>query len=68
MREATERALQIDPSLAEAHIWLGYAYWLYDRDYAQADREFHTAISTQPELASAHEQYGWFLVGIGHLD
>src|SRR5262249_1463254 len=42
-REAAEKALHLDPSLAEAHVWLGYAHWCYDRDYAAARREFQTA-------------------------
>ena len=62
-REAAEKALQLDPSLAEAHIWLGAVHWWYDRDYAAARREFQTALTMQPELATAHEYNGWYLVG-----
>ena len=58
-REAAEKALQLDPSLAEAHVWLGVVHWWYDRDYAAARREFQTALAMQPDLASAHEWYGW---------
>ncbi len=68
LREAAERALRIDPSLAEAHVWLGGMHWLDDRDYAAAEREFQTAITMQPELASAHEVYGWYLAGTGDFD
>ncbi len=67
-REAAEKALQLDPSLAEAHVWLGLVRWLYDRDYAAARREFQTAITMQPDLASAHEYNGWYLVASGHID
>jgi tetratricopeptide (TPR) repeat protein len=31
-REAAEKALQLDPSLAEAHVWLAIVRWWYDRD------------------------------------
>ena len=34
------RRLQLDPSLAEAHTWLGAVHWWYDRDDAAARREF----------------------------
>jgi adenylate cyclase len=67
-REAAEKALQLDPSLAEAHVLLGMVHWWYDRDYAATHREFQTALTMQPELASAHETNGWYLVGTGHID
>ncbi len=68
MREAADKALELDPSLAEAHVWLGDVYYFYERDYAAAAREFQAAIAMQPELASAHEHYGWYLVGTGEFD
>jgi TolB-like protein/class 3 adenylate cyclase len=67
-REAAEKALQLDPSLAEAHVALGTVHWWYDRDYAATRREFQTALTMQPELASAHQLNGWYLVGTGHID
>jgi TolB-like protein/cytochrome c-type biogenesis protein CcmH/NrfG len=67
-REAAEKALQLDPSLAEAHVALGVVHWWYDRDYAATRREFQTALTMQPELASAHQLNGWYLVGTGHID
>lgn len=67
-REAAEKALRLDPSLAEAHVWLGAVRWFYDRDYTAARREFQTALTMQPELASAHEMNGWYLVATGQID
>ena len=68
-REAWEKALQLDPSLAEAHAGLGIVRWLYDRDYAAAHHELQTALTMQPELASAHEWSGWYLGAVtGHID
>jgi len=67
-REAAEKALTLDPSLAEAHVWLGVVRWLYDRDYAAARREFQTALAMQPELATAHEYNGYFLVAVNQAD
>jgi len=67
-REAAEKALTLDPSLAEAHVWLGCAHWWFERDYAAARREFQTALTMQPELASAHEIYGWYLVPMGQVE
>ena len=67
-REAAAKALQLDPSLAEAHSWLGTVHWWYDRDDTATRREFHTAITMQPDLAAAHEMYGWYLVAAGQVD
>ncbi len=67
-REAAEKALQLDPSLAEAHTWLGVVHWWYDRDYAAARRELQTALTMQPDLPSAHQMNGWYLVGTGQVD
>jgi TolB-like protein/class 3 adenylate cyclase/Flp pilus assembly protein TadD len=67
-REAAEKALQFDPSLAEAHADLGLVHWWYDRDHAAARREFQTALAMQPELAGTHGLNGWYLVGIGRVD
>ncbi|MBI3768716.1 MAG: tetratricopeptide repeat protein [Deltaproteobacteria bacterium] len=67
-REAAEKALQLDPSLAEAHTDLGLVHWWYDRDYAAARREFQTALAMQPDLALAYELNGWHLVAAGQLD
>ena len=67
-RQAAEKALQLDPSLAEPHTWLGAVYWWYDRDYAAARREFETAVKMQPDLASARGTYGWYLVAAGQVD
>jgi TolB-like protein/lipoprotein NlpI len=64
-REAAKKALQLDPSLAEAHTWLGYVAWGYDYDYATSRREFETAIAMQPDLAIAHVGYGWQQMSVG---
>jgi adenylate cyclase len=67
-REAAEKALELDPSLAEAHVWLGIVRWWYDRDLEGARREFQRALALQPELASAHMWYGSYLVAVGQTD
>jgi len=67
-RAAAEKALELDPSLAEAHADLGWVIWLGDRDHAMARREFETAVSMQPRLAYAHEMYGWYLVAVGETE
>jgi adenylate cyclase len=67
-REAAEKALQLDPSLAEAHANLCFFHWWFDHDHAAARREMETALAMQPELGFIHELNGWYLVGIGQVD
>ncbi len=67
-REAAEKALQLDPSLAEAHVWLAIVNWWYDHDVEATRREFQTALTLQPQLASAHSWYGSFLGNLGQFD
>ena len=55
-RAAAERALQIDPSLAEAHASLGLINqysWRWD----EAAREYQEAIKLNPNYPTAHQWY-----------
>lgn len=44
MKAAVLRALALDASLAEAHTTLAFVTFYYDRDWANAEREFRRAI------------------------
>jgi eukaryotic-like serine/threonine-protein kinase len=60
-RTAAERALEIDPSLAEAHTSMALIAHLYEWDWDRADREFKRAIELNPNYPLAHHWYGLFL-------
>jgi serine/threonine-protein kinase len=66
-KEFAQRALQLEPQLAEAHLSLagalGGAF-----DWRSAQVEFDRAIELNPNLAWAYEIYAWFLGGLGRLD
>ena len=47
-----ELALQLQPSLGEAHHALGLCYYWFDRDYARALREFEIAKTLLPNDSS----------------
>ena len=64
-KAAAQRALEIDDSIAEAHASLGYARLFFDRDWAEAEREFVEAIRLKPTYASAHQWLGWVLMATG---
>ncbi len=51
-RFEAEIALQLEPNLGEAHHVLGLCYYWFDRDYANALREFATARTLLPNDSS----------------
>jgi TolB-like protein/Flp pilus assembly protein TadD len=56
-KAAAEKALQIDPNLAEAHSSLAYVRADYDWDLAGSEKEFKRAIELNPNYATAHQWY-----------
>jgi TolB-like protein/DNA-binding winged helix-turn-helix (wHTH) protein/Flp pilus assembly protein TadD len=56
-RAAAEKAIQLDPSLAEAHAALGMEKSHYEFDFPGAQREFLKAIELNPNSAYAHFFY-----------
>ena len=67
-KEAAQKALELDDSLAEAHVTLAFIKGLYDWDWSAAEAESHRAIALNPNLAIAHREYGTLLWNIGRLD
>lgn len=67
-KAAAERALAIDPALAEARTSLGRVKWVYEWDWAGAEAEFRRAIELRPNYAAAHDWYGTLLVQRGEFD
>jgi serine/threonine-protein kinase len=65
-RSAAERALELDPSLAEPRVALAMAHWHAFR-MAEADKEFKRAIAADSSSALAHTQYGRFLLCTGRV-
>jgi adenylate cyclase len=66
-KEFAERAIQLEPQLAEAHLSLACAL-AGAFDWRNAQVEFDRAIELNPNLAWAYEIYAWFLGGLGLLD
>ncbi len=54
-REAAQKALQIDPTLAEAHVSLGMVATCYDWDRSAAMKHFQKAIALNPNSAAAYQ-------------
>ncbi|HEX3187411.1 MAG TPA: protein kinase, partial [Pyrinomonadaceae bacterium] len=68
-REAAERALELDDTLAEAHASLAYCLANYDWNWPRAEREFRRALELKPNYSVAHHWYGFlYLASMGRLD
>ena len=57
---AAERALVLEPNLADAYASRGHARWK-DRDWAGAEADFKRSIEINPRYPSAHLFYALFL-------
>ena len=60
-RAAATRALELDPTLAEAHASLGYASMYYDWNFQKAEAEYRRAIDLNPNYAIARQWYAYLL-------
>jgi eukaryotic-like serine/threonine-protein kinase len=59
-QQLAQRALAIDPQLAETHVALGQIYGL-GYEYARAVYELRTAVRLEPENADAWDYLSWAL-------
>jgi tetratricopeptide (TPR) repeat protein len=66
-KEAAQKALSLDDSLAEAHTSLAMVKVLYDWDWPGAETEFRRAIALNSGYATAHHWYGVNLAAFGRL-
>lgn len=68
-RAAAQRALEINPRLAEAYASLALIEALYEREWKRAGEHFRRAIELQPGYATAHHWYGCdYLSYLGRFD
>jgi serine/threonine-protein kinase len=67
-RSAGGRALQLDPDSAEALASLAMLSYVFDHDWASAERGFERALDLNPSYARAHLQYATALVSRAKFD
>jgi TolB-like protein/Tfp pilus assembly protein PilF len=67
-KEAAQKALELDGTLAEAHTSLAWIKANYDWDRAGAEREFQRAIELKPSSVTAHQLYGLALAWTGRFE
>lgn len=62
---AADKALQLDPELAEAHLALGMYRFYYEWDFTSAERALRHAIKLNPSLTDAHYHLAWLYEILG---
>ena len=56
-REAAQRAIALDPTLAEAHTSLGFIRGIYDWCWDESEAHYRQAIALNPGYATAYHWY-----------
>ena len=67
-KTAALRALQLDPSLPEAHTAYALVVENYNLDWQTAEKEYQRAIALNPNYATAHQWYAEYLTWRGRFD
>jgi serine/threonine protein kinase/tetratricopeptide (TPR) repeat protein len=67
VKGAADKAIELDPTLAEAHASLGWALY-HQWDWVGAENEFKKSIQLNAAYAPAHSAYGDYLVALGRFD
>jgi len=66
-RNAAERAIALDPSLAKAHAALGNSFY-NSWDWERSEKELQTALSLDPDSAMTRQLYGQLLGSEGRAE
>jgi TolB-like protein/DNA-binding winged helix-turn-helix (wHTH) protein/Tfp pilus assembly protein PilF len=64
-RAAAEKALQIDPTIADPHGALGDIAFFHDWDWTRAENEYRRALDLDPSNAGNHSRFAIFLISRG---
>ena len=67
IRSAAQRAIELDPTLAEPHAALAVLKEQADWDWAGAEAEYRKAIGLNPNDATSHHWYASLLAELGSI-
>jgi serine/threonine-protein kinase len=67
-RQAAEKAIELDPSLAEAHAALGWILTIHDWDWAGADAAYKRALELGPGDATVSRRAATLAGTLGRFD
>jgi len=64
---AANRALELDPAIAEGHAELALVEFYYDWDWTRSEQEFRRSVELNPNYATAHQWYSYYLSAMGRF-
>lgn len=67
-KAAADRAIELDPDLAEAHLAVAMYKIYYEWDFAGGEDAFQRAIEINPNLVAAHYHLAWLMELYGRDD
>jgi TolB-like protein/DNA-binding winged helix-turn-helix (wHTH) protein/Tfp pilus assembly protein PilF len=67
-RVAAEKALEIDPDSAEAHMLLAWIEWRGEWNFAAAEKNFRRARELGPNNSQVHARYSLYLKSMGRFE
>lgn len=67
-KSALDRALALDPNLAEVQMIRGMYAFQADQDWEEAEKGLRKAIELRPSFSEAHDWFGRSLAALGRLD
>jgi eukaryotic-like serine/threonine-protein kinase len=67
-KAAAMRAVTLDPLLAESYAQLGWASFVFDRDWTTAENQFRRALRLTPNDEALLQNYSLFLARMGRFD
>jgi TolB-like protein/Tfp pilus assembly protein PilF len=67
-RTSVMRAIELDPTLAQAHATLGTLMWRFDWDFPVAEKEILRAIALNSNSMGAHGDFAYYLSIVGRFE
>ena len=67
-KAAAQKAVDTDPSLAEAYTSRAFVKLAYDWDWIGAEQDFQHALRLNPKYPTAHQWYASYLMQMGKFD
>ena len=67
-RPAAEKALELDPQMAEGHVSRAATRLVYDWDWSRSEQELQHALVLNPNYATAHHWYALLLSALSRHD
>jgi tetratricopeptide (TPR) repeat protein len=64
-KAAVSKAIELDPSLGEAHAALALVHFRLDWNWESGEREFRLACALNPSFATAHHWFALYLAAMG---